>query len=64
LPIGVNVARSLLQCPKCRKPWLQFEGGTYQIAVDEFAKRVEELKLMLPTIGCKLYVEIAPEADV
>ncbi len=63
LPIGFGLAKSLLSCPKCRKPWLQFEGGTYQITVDDFAKRVEELKQLLPTIGCKLYVEIAPEAD-
>ena len=63
LPLSFGVAKSMLACPKCRKPWLQYEGGTYQITVDEFAKTIEALKHILPTVGFKLYIEIAPETD-
>jgi hypothetical protein len=61
LPIGFGLAKSLLSCPKCRKPWLQFESGTYEITLNDFVKRIEELKLLLPHAGFNLYFEIASD---
>jgi hypothetical protein len=61
LPLAYNPASSLLACPKCRKPWLRYEGGTYEITLNEFVKRIEELKLLLPHTGFNLYFEIASD---
>jgi transposase-like protein len=63
VPVASNLADSLFKCPKCGKSWVRFEGGTHEITINEFAKRVGELKLLLPTTGFKLYIEITPESE-
>jgi hypothetical protein len=61
LPLANDLAKSLLNCPNCNKPWARLNGDTYELALNDFAKRVAELKMLSPLAGFKLYIEIAPE---
>ncbi len=63
LPLASNLAYSLFKCPKCGKPWVRFEGGTYELTITNFMKGMEELKGLLPNAGFNLQFEVSAPAS-
>jgi len=63
LPMVQDVAKCLLTCPNCGKQWARLENTTYELTINDFAKKVGELKLLLPSAGFRLYLEVACPAS-
>lgn len=62
IPLTNTAGNSLLACPKCRKAWARQEGNnTYELALNDFGQKVQELKLLTPMIGFKLFIEIVSD---
>ena len=62
LPLGKDVGKSLLLCPRCGKGWTRLENSTNEVLVSDFVNRVETLAAQMPHMGFALSLEIRGEA--